>query len=106
MVEGKPIYAKKDILVARSEYFRAMFSSNMRESRDGEIEITCCSRATFVVLLEYLYTDVLTLTDKSELFEDDCSALLELYVMADMYQMDGMMILCETALESHLCALT
>jgi RCC1 and BTB domain-containing protein len=104
MVEGQPIYAKKDILVARSEYFRAMFSSNMRESREGEIEITCCSRATFVVLLEYLYTDVLILTDKSNyLVHDDCSALLELYVMADMYQMDGLTILCETALESLLC---
>jgi hypothetical protein len=104
MVEDRPIYAKKDILVARSEYFRAMFSSNMRESREGEIEITCCSRATFVVLLEYLYTDVFILTDKSDLFEDDFDGVLELYVMADMYQMDGLTILCETALESHLCA--
>jgi hypothetical protein len=103
MVEGQPIHAKKDLLVVKSEYFRAMFSSNMRESREGEIKITCCSRATFVVLLEYLYTDVFSLTDKSDFFEDDCYALLELFVMADMYQMDGLMILCETELESHLC---
>ena len=54
------MHSKEDILVARCGYFRAIFGSNMRESQEG---------VTFVLLLEYLYTDVLLLTREADVIK-------------------------------------
>jgi RCC1 and BTB domain-containing protein len=36
-VEGRPLYAHRGILSARSQHFRAMFTSGMRESTEKEV---------------------------------------------------------------------
>lgn len=93
MVENQPIHAKAGILVARSEYFRAMFESNMRESIERMVKVPNSSRRLFFIMLEYLHTDVYSL-DGLEV-ED----LMDLYEMADMYQLEGLMSLCMVTLE-------
>ena len=40
-VEGKKVYAHKAILVARSDYFKAMFTSNMEEASMVGCQLTC-----------------------------------------------------------------
>ena len=55
------MHAKAGILVARSEYFRAMFESNMRESIERMVKVPNSSRRLFFIILEYLHTDVYSL---------------------------------------------
>ena len=97
MVENQPIHAKAGILVARSEYFQAMFECNMRESIERMVKVPNSSRRLFFIMLEYLHTDVYSLDGILEV-ED----LMDLYEMAHMYQLEGLMSLCMLILEKHL----
>lgn len=56
-VEGKPIYAWKGILCARSEFFRAMFCSSLKESSTTKIIINDVSYSVFLKIIQYIYTD-------------------------------------------------
>jgi hypothetical protein len=89
-----PIHAHIDILSERSDYFRAMFRSNMRESVEGLVNVQNCRKSIFMLLLEYLYTDAL-----SVMSVDDT---IDLYEVADMYQMEGLMLLCMGCLEKKI----
>lgn len=54
---GRRIKASKNILSARCEYFRVMFSSSMRESTEEEVHVSDMSEQALRILLNYLYTD-------------------------------------------------
>ena len=41
---GDSVYANKGLLIGQSEYLRAMFRSNMKESRENKIEVCDCSK--------------------------------------------------------------
>ena len=71
------VHAMKGILIGQSEYFRAMFRSDMRESRENEVHVRDCSKAVFLLLLEYLYMGEIDIG-----MED----AIELYVLSDRYQ--------------------
>lgn len=89
LVEGQRIGAHKAFLAARSKHFRAMFLSGMRESHSGAvISIPSTSACVFRALLEYLYTDRV---------RDDLPpvAAVELYIAADLYNIERLQILCE-----------
>lgn len=86
IVEDKRVYAHKFILQIRSEHFRAMFSSGMRESQAEEIEIKDCTYSIFIDMLKFIYTDNVELTDKN------CVPLLEL---ANYYKLDRLKAMCE-----------
>lgn len=45
------------LLAARCQHFRAMFTSGMRESHEGEVIIPHLRLRIFKVLLEYVYAD-------------------------------------------------
>lgn len=49
-------YMIQFILYARSEYFRALISSEMKESKDGEIHIEEFSYDAMLETMRYLYT--------------------------------------------------
>jgi hypothetical protein len=51
------VYGHKVILVARCSYFASMFSSSMIESNQPEIQLEGPPTSTFLLFLEYLYTD-------------------------------------------------
>ena len=76
---GDRVHAIKALLIGRSEYFRAMFRSNMRESRENEVKVEDCSKGVLLLLLEYLYTGGV------DVGMDDA---LDLYVLADRYQVN------------------
>jgi hypothetical protein len=94
MVENEPLYANVDLLSQKCEYFAAMFRSNMRESIEMVVKVSDCSKAAFLRVLEYLYLD-------------DCSVsidnVVELWQLADMYQLEGLKLYCLGALERGLC---
>jgi hypothetical protein len=93
-VDNEPLYANVDVLTQKSDYFAAMFRSNMRESIERVVEVPFCSKASFLHVLEYLYLDGFTVS------LDDA---VELWVLADMYQMEGLKYGCMGALERYLC---
>jgi hypothetical protein len=82
---GDRVYAIKALLLDRSEYFRAMFRSNMRESKENVVQVRDCSKGVFVLLLEYLYTG------RVDVGMDHA---LDLYVVADRYLENGLSRQC------------
>uniref|UniRef100_A0AAV1T705 BTB domain-containing protein n=1 Tax=Peronospora matthiolae TaxID=2874970 RepID=A0AAV1T705_9STRA len=87
-VEGSPIYSHKSLCV-RCSYFKAMFTGEMLESTAREVTISDVSRATFLSLLEYVYTDRLVLADGD---------VQELFVAADRYGIESLKRLCAQTL--------
>lgn len=59
LVEGKRIHAWRGVLCARSEFFRALFLSPLRESVEKDIELTDVPHDIFLRVIEFVYTDSL-----------------------------------------------
>ena len=93
MVEDQPLYASIAILTQKSDYFAAMFRSNMRESIERVVNVSVCSKAAFLHVLEYIYLDGFTVS------MDD---IVELWELADFYQMEGLKYSCMGTLERGL----
>ena len=95
MVRNEPICAHIGILSKKSEYFRAMFRSNMRESVERVVKVQDCSKSIFKFLLEYIYLGTFPSIDH-------IVDAVELYRIADIYQVEGLMFLCKGFLEKLL----
>ena len=95
MVENEPIYANVDILSEKSDYFAAMFRCNMRESLERVVQVPNCSKAAFQRVLVYLYMDASYIMG----IED----VVEVWGLADMYQLEGLKWTCMGSLERGLC---
>eukprot|EP00871_Galdieria_phlegrea_P005798 jgi/Galph1/705/GphlegSOOS_G5532.1 len=91
-VDGFNIPAHRCILYARSEYFKRMLESDMKESREESIDIQGISHTTFLVVLSFIYSGQLTQTLEAD-------KLIELLVAADMFGLDELGILCMNKLE-------
>ena len=69
-VEGQMFHAHRVLLAARCKYFDAMLYGSMKEAVDAErgepIEIPDTTASAFQVLLEYIYTGKVLLSDLSE----------------------------------------
>ncbi|KAL7556435.1 hypothetical protein ACA910_020346 [Epithemia clementina (nom. ined.)] len=96
LIENEPIYAHRAILAQRCEPFGAMFRSGMRESVERVIPIPNVRRAVFLLLLEYLYTDTVV--------NIDADVCVELYICADLYDLERLRDLCWAAVRRHLTA--
>lgn len=78
IIHKKKIYAHKIILCARSEYFRKMFDSGMKESKTNQIYIFDTTYDTYLEFLEYIYTgDVNKIKNEKKLYD-----------LANMYCLD------------------
>jgi len=95
MVENEPIYANIEVLSQKSDYFAAMFRCNMRESIERVVTVPDCSKATFLEVLRYVCMDGFSVRI------DD--VVEELWVLADMYQLEGLKLCCMGSLERDLC---
>lgn len=90
VVEGRPIYAHRALLAARSDHFYAMFTSGMKESREPEIVIPDWSYTAYLAMLEFLYT--------GSVYDLKADVALELMGLADHSALDGLKALCESTL--------
>ena len=60
-VKNQPLYdAHIDVLTQKSDYFVAMFRSNMRDSIERVVQVSNCSKAAVLCVLEYLSLDDFT----------------------------------------------
>ena len=87
------VHANKGILIGQSEYFRAMFRSDMRESRENVIEVRDCSKTVLLLLLEYLYTGSV------EIGGQDIEIVMKLYDLSHRYQENELCVRCMQMLE-------
>jgi len=88
----KTFECHKIILASRSNVFKAMFESNMKEGITGCVEIENIVPEVFENLLQYIYTcEVLSTFHKMA---------KELLVAADQYEVDKLKELCEEKLIS------
>ena len=62
MVENEALYANVNVLSQKSDYFAAMFRSNMRESIERVVVVPDCSKASFLRVLEYLCLDSVSIS--------------------------------------------
>lgn len=92
LVDGEPVHAHRAILCARSEHFRAMFKSGMRESREAVVPYDAggWSRVAFVAMLHFLYTGSVQSLPPA--------LATDLMGLADHVGLEGLKALCETAL--------
>ncbi len=72
----KVIKAHRDILSHRSAYFRTMFNSGMLEATQSKIEMEVETYKSMLQLVEYLYTDKISMADVN---------LLDLFHVLDVY---------------------
>ena len=94
----EPIYANIDVLSSKSEYFEAMFRSNMRESIERVVVVPDTSRSAFLKMLEYLCLDDFVVDANHEKISS--SSRRELLELADMYMMEGLRLLLSEVCES------
>lgn len=88
-VEEKEVHCNRAILAVRSEYFRVMLFSGMRES-DGSsepIEINEVSHAVFLKVMEFLYTDAVR--------DISIDIGIHLLIASERFMLDRLKALCE-----------
>lgn len=85
----------KAVLAASSQYFKALFTSGMRESGDSRIALHGISALTFQSVLTFIYTGKLTLDQEN---------VTNVYTAADMLQLEHLQNLCHDFLLNQLCA--
>ncbi|XP_033730748.1 BTB/POZ domain-containing protein 1-like, partial [Pecten maximus] len=91
--EKSRVSAHKLVLISRSPVFFAMLEGPMAEK--GEITIPDISTETFQLLLRYLYTDKIDLTDRT---------VVPVFNAARKYCVNILVSLCETFLSKTLTA--
>lgn len=57
VVEAHEFRVHKSVIGARSNVFMKMFASNMKEAKDGKLEIVDTDQSTFEKLLHFIYCD-------------------------------------------------
>ena len=83
--------AHKCILASRCSFFASMFSVGMREAHESVITVQDITAYTFKKLLEFIYTDQITMMASPE-------QAMDILVAANKYGLDRLKRLCEKQL--------
>ncbi len=92
-VEGTDFYCHRNVLASSSAYFKGMFSSNMRESRQNVILIQGIKASGMGLILDFIYTGMVQINP------DNVQQLLE---AADLLQIEPVREACATFLDKQL----
>lgn len=92
LVEDHTFYAHRFLLASSSKPFEAMFTGQMKESREKQIRLSDLSPQVFQHILIYMYTGEIELTHP---------VVIPIFVAADMYAIDGLFHLAKAYLLDH-----
>ena len=94
VVDTQTFYAHKNILAARSRYFADKFASDINEVKESELCILHISANVMQEILRFIYTGKIKMEQ---------IPLTNLLNVADMFQLDGLMRICEEEIISNMC---
>jgi len=94
VVAGKKFRAQRALLMARSEYFRALFESGLKESRTNEVTIGDADQAVFETYLDFIYTGAPP--------DSLSTRAWDLLPLADRFVSLGLKKMCEDAIARNL----
>ena len=98
-VDSQELHAHKNILVARSSVFSAMFSHDLKEAVEGRIEISDVEVEPFKEMLKFMYTGKAPSLKRP----DWCSVWGEaLLAVAEKYDLQRLKAMCEVELASSI----
>ncbi|KAL3846716.1 hypothetical protein ACJMK2_017682 [Sinanodonta woodiana] len=92
-VQGKEFHVHKTVLAASSDYFLAMFSSNLSEKTQSVIELHEMESDVFEKVIEFVYTAEITLTTAN---------VQDLLHAACLLMLKGIQLACSTFLQKEL----
>jgi len=99
MVEDRPLYAHRCILMARCEPLECMLNGPMREAQEAVVTIEDTSYDCFHSLLEYLYTEQV---EQLCQYDIDINFALDLLSLADQYLVEPLKKKCEEAIQKSI----
>ncbi|XP_033634823.1 kelch-like protein 24 [Asterias rubens] len=94
-VGGEDFHCHRNILTASSAYFKSMFSNDMKERREDIVEIKGVSAISMELILDYVYTAIVTIT------ADNVQGLLG---AADLLQLTLVRLASQNFLETQIHA--
>ncbi|XP_066291606.1 kelch repeat and BTB domain-containing protein 12-like isoform X4 [Branchiostoma lanceolatum] len=89
LVDGQLFPAHRNVLAAASPYFYAMFTGGLHEARQKEITIHGLDRDSMALLLGFIYTGKVSLT------QDNIQEVKALLQAADLFQIANLQRACE-----------
>ncbi|KAM4029677.1 kelch-like protein 40 [Anomaloglossus baeobatrachus] len=93
-IKGKEFPCHRLVLAACSPYFRAMFLSDLEESKKKEIELEDVDPDVMGKILHYIYTSEIEITEKN---------VQDIFSVANMFQIPSIFTVCVSFLQKKLC---
>ena len=93
VVGNTVIRAHKSVLAASSAYFNAMFTCGLVEEQQEFVEIHSVSKNVLSLLIDFIYTGNITITEKN---------VQELFSAADMLELNEVVSSCISYLQKQL----
>uniref|UniRef100_A0A8D0DTS3 Kelch like family member 40 n=1 Tax=Salvator merianae TaxID=96440 RepID=A0A8D0DTS3_SALMN len=93
-VKGKEFPCHRLVLAACSPYFRAMFLSDMEESKKREVNLEDVDPEVLGKILHYIYTSELEITEQN---------VQDIFSVANMFQIPSIFTVCVSFLQKRLC---
>ncbi|XP_072220476.1 kelch-like protein 40a [Leuresthes tenuis] len=92
-IQDKEFRCHRLVLAASSPFFKAMFLSDLEESKKREIVLKDVDAGVMGMILRYLYTSDINLTEQN---------VQDIFMIANMYQIPSIFSVCVTYLQEKL----
>ncbi|XP_007444631.2 kelch-like protein 40 [Python bivittatus] len=93
-VKGKEFPCHRLVLAACSPYFRALFLSDIDESKKREVSLEDVDPEVMSKILHYIYTSELEITEQN---------VQDIFSVANMFQIPSIFTVCVSFLQKRLC---
>ncbi|XP_050435396.1 BTB/POZ domain-containing protein 9-like [Adelges cooleyi] len=84
IVDGVHLPVHRAVLASRSEYFRCLLFGGLQESEGPEVNISDAPLATFKIILYYIYTGRMNLSDLKD------KVIVELFSLSNLYELSDL----------------